>query len=56
MKSIVSVIKGKNSKIRKWKNEVGKGWKEADFRISFAKLKAHEHDWLTLAVKNVIWW
>lgn len=40
-------------KIRKWKDVVGKTWKEADFRITFAKCKTHEHDWMTLGVKNV---
>jgi uncharacterized protein (DUF362 family) len=45
--------KGKNGKIKKWKDKVGKTWKEADFRITFAKLKTHEHDWMTLGLKNV---
>lgn len=33
--------------------EVGKPWAEADFRISFAKLKSHFYSYYTLAVKNV---
>lgn len=36
-----------------WKDTVGKTWRDADFRISFAKCKTHEHDWMTLSVKNV---
>ncbi len=40
-------------KMRKWKDVVGKTWKEADFRITFAKCKTHEHDWMTLGIKNV---
>jgi len=47
------LYKGKKGNIKKWKDKVGKSWKEADFRITFAKLKTHEHDWMTLAVKNV---
>jgi len=39
--------------LRKWKDQVGRTWMEADFRITFAKLKTHEHDWLTLSTKNV---
>lgn len=38
---------------RKWRDVVGKTWKEADFRVTFAKAKTHEHDWLTLSIKNV---
>jgi uncharacterized protein (DUF362 family) len=38
---------------KRWKDTVGKSWQEADFRITFAKCKTHEHDWLTLGVKNV---
>lgn len=38
---------------RKWKDTVGKTWKEADFRITFAKCKTHEHDYMTLGVKNI---
>lgn len=40
-------------KKRIWKDKVGRSWRDADFRISFAKCKTHEHDWLTLGVKNV---
>lgn len=36
-----------------WKDRVGTAWREADFRITFAKCKTHEHDWMTLGVKNV---
>jgi len=36
-----------------WKDVVGVTWRDADFRISFAKCKTHEHDWMTLAVKNI---
>jgi uncharacterized protein (DUF362 family) len=32
---------------------VGRTWKNADFRMTFAKCKTHEHDWLTLGIKNV---
>jgi uncharacterized protein (DUF362 family) len=35
-----------------WKDRAGTAWKRAGFRISFAKCKTHEHDWLTLSVKN----
>jgi uncharacterized protein (DUF362 family) len=42
-----------NGKIKTWTDTVGKTWKEADFRISFAKCKTHEQDWMTLSVKNV---
>lgn len=45
--------KSKKGKVRKWKDTVGKSWKDADFRISFAKCKTHEHDYMTLCVKNV---
>jgi uncharacterized protein (DUF362 family) len=45
--------KGKDGKIRTWKDSVGKTWKNSDFRITFAKCKTHEHDWMTLGVKNV---
>jgi len=40
-------------KVKTWKDRVGKTWKEADFRITFAKCKTHEHDWMTLGVKNI---
>lgn len=43
----------RKGKVRFWKDTVGKTWRDADFRISFAKCKTHEHDWMTLAVKNV---
>ncbi len=38
---------------RKWVDCVGKTWRDADFRVTFAKCKTHEHDWMTLGVKNV---
>ena len=40
-------------KTRTWKDKVGRSWRDADFRLSFAKCKTHEHDWLTLGVKNI---
>ena len=43
----------KNGKVKKWKDTVGRTWRDADFRISFAKCKTHEHDYMTLAVKNI---
>ena len=39
--------------IKHWKDQVGKTWREADFRVTFAKCKTHEHDYMTLGVKNV---
>ncbi|MBN1581965.1 MAG: DUF362 domain-containing protein [Anaerolineae bacterium] len=36
-----------------WKDRVGQSWQEADFRVTFAKCKTHEHDWMTLGVKNI---
>ncbi len=36
-----------------WKDKVGVTWRDADFRITFAKCKTHEHDWMTLGVKNI---
>jgi uncharacterized protein (DUF362 family) len=45
--------KDEKGKTRYWKDDVGKTWKEADFRITFAKCKTHEHDWMTLGVKNI---
>jgi uncharacterized protein (DUF362 family) len=39
--------------LKKWKDVVGVTWRDADFRISFAKCKTHEHDWMTLSVKNI---
>lgn len=47
------LYKTKKGNIRKWKDSVGITWRDADFRISFAKCKTHEHDWMTLAVKNI---
>ena len=44
------VDKGKS---KLWKDVVGTTWRDADYRISFAKLKTHEHDWMTLTVKNI---
>lgn len=43
----------KKGKTKKWKDSVGKTWKNADCRITFAKCKTHEHDWMTLGVKNI---
>ena len=43
----------KKGKMKKWKDSVGRSWKEADFRISFSKCKTHEHDYMTLCLKNV---
>lgn len=40
-------------KTKVWKDVVGITWRDADFRISFAKCKTHEHDWMTLSVKNI---
>lgn len=47
------IYKDKTGQLKTWKDEVGKTWKEADFRISFAKCKTHEQDWMTLGIKNV---
>jgi uncharacterized protein (DUF362 family) len=47
------VYKNKKGKLKTWKDKVGKTWKEADFRITFAKCKTHEQDWMTLGIKNV---
>ncbi|MFQ5823295.1 MAG: DUF362 domain-containing protein [bacterium] len=47
------VYKNEQGKIKKWKDKVGMTWKDADFRITFAKCKTHEHDWMTLSVKNI---
>jgi hypothetical protein len=33
--------------------QVGKTWVEADFRISFAKMKTHFYSYYTLAIKNI---
>jgi hypothetical protein len=38
---------------KSWKDTVGVTWRDADFRITFAKCKTHEHDWMTLCVKNI---
>ena len=45
--------KDRKGKTKTWKDKVGKSWKEADFRITFAKCKTHEHDWMTLGLKNI---
>lgn len=45
--------KDKKGRIKKWKDKVGRSWMEADFRITFPKCKTHEHDWMTLGIKNV---
>jgi len=45
--------KDKNGNLKAWKDKVGKSWRDADFRITFAKCKTHEHDWMTLGLKNV---
>jgi len=42
---------GKNGGEKTWKDTVGRTWRDADFRISFAKCKTHEHDYMTLAVE-----
>ncbi|MBN1782862.1 DUF362 domain-containing protein [bacterium] len=42
-----------SGRTKTWKHTVGKTWRDADFRISFAKCKTHEHDYMTLAVKNI---
>lgn len=44
---------GHNGRLKTWKHTVGKTWRDADYRISFAKCKTHEHDYMTLAVKNI---
>ena len=36
-----------------WKHVVGPSWRDADFRISFAKCKTHNADYFTLTLKNV---
>lgn len=43
----------KKGRLKKWKDRVGKSWMEADFRITLPKCKTHEHDWMTLGIKNV---
>jgi len=40
-------------KTKKWRHKVGKRWRDADFRISFAKCKTHPHDFMTLGIKNI---
>lgn len=47
------IYKNKKGQLKTWKDEVGKTWKEVDFRITFAKCKTHEQDWMTLGIKNV---
>jgi membrane protease YdiL (CAAX protease family)/uncharacterized protein (DUF362 family) len=47
------VYKDKKGKTKEWKDTVGTTWRDADFRITFAKCKTHEHDWMTLGVKNI---
>ncbi|UCH96972.1 MAG: DUF362 domain-containing protein [Candidatus Aminicenantes bacterium] len=47
------VYKNKKGQLKTWKDEVGKTWKEADFRIAFAKCKTHEQDWMTLGIKVI---
>lgn len=47
------LYKADNGKIKKMKDTVGISWRDADFRISFAKCKSHEDDWMTLSVKNI---
>ena len=47
------IYKNKQGKIREWEDTVGETWRDADYRISFAKCKTHEHDWMTLSVKNI---
>lgn len=47
------IYKSKKGKTKKWKDSVGTSWREADFRISFSKCKTHEHDYMTLCLKNV---
>lgn len=42
-----------NKNIASCIDTVGATWKNADFRISFAKCKTHKHDWMTLSVKNI---
>ena len=40
----------KKGRSKVWKDRVGKTWREADFRITFAKCKTHEHDYMTLDI------
>lgn len=47
------IYKAKNGKKKKWKDKVGRSWMRADFRITIPKCKTHEHDWMTLGLKNV---
>ncbi len=44
---------GADGKPRIFRDFVGETWRDAHFRISFAKAKTHEHDYLTLSIKNV---
>jgi len=36
-----------------WRHRVSRSFREADFRISFAKLKSHNNDYFTLTLKNI---
>ena len=47
------VYTDERGRTKTWKDKVGRTWQEADFRITFAKCKTHEHDWMTLSVKNI---
>ena len=47
------LYKNKQGQLKTWKDKVGKTWKQADFRNTFAKCKTHEQDWMTLGLKNV---
>jgi uncharacterized protein (DUF362 family) len=38
--------------LRAWEDVVGPTWRDADFRVSFAKCKTHDYDWMTLTIKN----
>jgi uncharacterized protein (DUF362 family) len=42
-----------SGRLKTWKHTAGRTWRDADYRISFAKCKTHEHDYMTLAVKNI---
>lgn len=55
LESVPYLYRYRNPKgrIHIWKDTVGKTWRDVDFRISFAKCKTHENDWMTLSVKNV---
>jgi len=47
------IYRDARGRLKTWRDVVGKTWNDADFRISFAKCKTHEHDWMTLGVKNI---